>query len=228
MFAQKWLLYLLQTRSYRLDTQSSKSTESGLSLIECLMAIVVIALTGAMMLPPLFVASATRVQNRRAEQALQLAQGEVERVRALVTQKRQNAGNLPRVANAVNLSSVPAPNVAPTKTRAVTSACTSSANQQTEPTEPLGIILDADCNPDFLMQVFRTQGDNNQFELGVRVYSSSALGNIGNGLQTEEASLKYSTGTGNQKVFPLAVIYTDIRAVNSSQSMCNFQVHSDC
>ena len=248
MFYLKWLLHI----SNRSQCQGGKNlkfsalkvpvTEQGLSLIECLMSIVVIALTGAMMLPPLFVATANRVQNRRAEQALQLAQGEVDRVRALVEQQTQDDRNLPKVAtNVTELSNVPAPGAISSITRSVSTACNSAelpANtvlgfsatpELPAVTEFLNIDLDgkADCEPEFLMQIFRTEATNDQFELGVRVYASSADPQ-NQALKTDEASLKYTTGTGNQNSSPLAVVYTEIKAVNAIQSMCKFQFHDAC
>jgi len=60
-----------------------RHSESGLTLMECVVAIAVVALAGALITPPLFLAAATRVQNRRSEQALQIAQGEIDRIRTL-------------------------------------------------------------------------------------------------------------------------------------------------
>lgn len=248
MFHLKWLLYIAdkskgkELRKITFNPSAKPISEQGLSLIECLMAIMVIALTGAMMLPPLFVATANRVQNRKAEQALQLAQGEVDRVRALVEQKTQDDRNLPKVAtNVTSLSEVPAPGSISSITRSVSTACDSpillfQRNPRLAATRPLpsvnellNIDLDgeAGCEPEFLMQIFRTEATNDQFDLGVRVYSSVANPES-QALKTEEASLKHTTGTGNQKVLPLAVLYTEIKAVNAIQSMCKFQYHSTC
>ncbi|NET10377.1 MAG: type II secretion system protein, partial [Symploca sp. SIO2B6] len=83
--------------SARTKGESSQSSEEGLTLLECVVAIAVIALTGAMIGPPLVMAAATRVQNRRAEQAQQLAQGEVDRIRAMVIQGNATAELLPKL-----------------------------------------------------------------------------------------------------------------------------------
>ena len=101
--------------------QGGGASEDGLTLLECLVAIAVIALTGAMIGPPLVMAAATRVQNRRAEQALQLAQGEVDRIRAMVIRGTTNTENsegnlasltadeLPALVTVENLKDHPAP-----------------------------------------------------------------------------------------------------------------------
>lgn len=62
----------------------SKYSEQGFSLLEALISIAVIAVVISSFTPPIFLAVGTRVQNRRAEQAMQLAQAEVDRVRRLV------------------------------------------------------------------------------------------------------------------------------------------------
>ena len=54
------------------------NAESGLTLIECIVAIVIISVVGVAITPPLFLATAARVQTNRAEQAVQIAQGEVD------------------------------------------------------------------------------------------------------------------------------------------------------
>ena len=56
---------------------------SGLTLIECLVAIAVIGLTAAVMAPVMVFSMATRVQSQRAEQALQIAQGEIDQIRLM-------------------------------------------------------------------------------------------------------------------------------------------------
>ncbi|MEM9817765.1 MAG: prepilin-type N-terminal cleavage/methylation domain-containing protein, partial [Cyanobacteria bacterium P01_D01_bin.6] len=68
-------------RLARLVKPTSLSDESGLTLIECVMAIVVVGLMGAAIAPMMVASVATRVQSQKAEQALELAQGEIDRVR---------------------------------------------------------------------------------------------------------------------------------------------------
>ena len=56
----------------------------GLTLIECLVAIVIISITVVAITPPIFVATASRIQSRRAEQANAIAQAEIDRIRTIV------------------------------------------------------------------------------------------------------------------------------------------------
>ncbi|HIK26820.1 MAG: type II secretion system GspH family protein [Oscillatoriaceae bacterium SKW80] len=67
-------------------------TEKGLTLIECLVGMMVIAIIISAITPPLLIAFATRVQNYKASQAMKIAQGEIERVRLLVEKGKYQAG----------------------------------------------------------------------------------------------------------------------------------------
>lgn len=67
----------------------AKSTEEGLTLIESLAAIVIFGLAVVAISPPIALSLAARVRAHRAEQALNLAQGEIDRVRLLVEQGNQ-------------------------------------------------------------------------------------------------------------------------------------------
>jgi type II secretory pathway pseudopilin PulG len=220
--------------------------EEGLTLIEGLIAIVIVSITVVMITPPIFWATASRVQTRRAEQALQIAQGEVERVRSLVER-----GTIQQLSATAALEQLPptqagldeeevrqagqvlAPKAA--KTGLVTSLknCTSTTINTGSTNEYAQVKIDtdasADCEPNFLVQVFRSQGldrDGNPvaagqvptaFVMGVRVYAAVAKDELTAGRGKEQqASLKGTSGLGQQKNFPLAVFYSTI--VPSSQS----------
>lgn len=224
------------------------SGEQGLTLLECLMAVAVMGLTIGLVLPPLFIATATRVQTRRAEQALQLAQGEVDRIRNLVALQQHTPGNLPAVINPPGgrLQDAGAPNRASSQIRtSLTSGCSRHDGTPVSATTALMVDIDADCKADFMMQVFRTTGSTSQaeqigqqrpssFELGVRVYSllagrssaTSALVNPGGtltGLLTDAASLGLTNGQGNQLKRPLAVLYTNVSWGDQDATLCGYQ-----
>ncbi|MBD2462851.1 hypothetical protein H6G89_17565 [Oscillatoria sp. FACHB-1407] len=212
------------------------SSEDGLSLLECLMAIAVIMLTAALITPPLFIATATRVQNRRAEQALQLAQGEIDRLRVLVSQGQNTPGRLPAaVGTATNPA---APSGLSNQLRSINSSCNTYNDEQIPATSALRVDVDGDCQFDFLMQVFRTDGSlpasedptNNpaalqrrtDFVVGVRVYSFLAQNNLGS-LETQQASLRLTSGQGSQRRRPLAVLYSRMNWSDQSFNLC--QIH---
>ncbi|MEL6222593.1 MAG: prepilin-type N-terminal cleavage/methylation domain-containing protein [Cyanobacteria bacterium J06627_8] len=211
--------------------------DDGLTLMECLVAIVVVALTGALITPPLFLAAATRIQNRRAEQALQIAQGEIDRIRSLVEQGEHNVGNLPAVVPDVTVAG--APTTIGASIRTVNNTCLNIYDNLTIPaTTLLPIDTDGDCQSDFFLQSFRTRGGlvavNQQpsdFEVGVRVYASNIATNAGTlrpGLQTTEASLQFTTGEGNQRQFPMAVLYTDVTWDGSGVSLFCYHNAAAC
>lgn len=219
---------------------TSKKNDQGLTLMECIVAIAVIALTSAMIGPPLVLAAATRLQNRRAEQAVQIAQGEIDRVRTLVSISQHQRQVLPTVTNAADLEAVPAPANAIQLLQSIDNGCSTYTGTPLAVAQVLPIDIDGDCEEDFLMQVFRDEGDistaednrgNNgrpsTFNMMVRVYAASARTNLGsNALETEPASLRFTSGQGNQQERPLAVIMSEMSWSDSDGSL--FCYHGDC
>lgn len=225
------------------------STEKGLTLLECLIAVSVMGLTIGLVLPPLFIATASRVQTRRAEQAFQIAQGEVDRIRTLVALDRHVSSSLPQAAAAgVKAEDVAVATKASTKVRTSKAGCSNADPGTTQPQIDTAVLvdIDADCQPDFLMQVFRTQGTlstsqasdsdprPSQFDLGVRVYSilagrtSATASQVGpgsslTGLEKKPASLGLTNGQGNQLKRPLVALYTSISWSDRDGTLCSYQ-----
>ena len=80
---QPWkprLLSLLQKQHLLTDKNS------GLTLIEGLVAILIVSAVTTAITPMMFLSVATRIQNRRSEQALQLAHGQIDQIRVLMEQ----------------------------------------------------------------------------------------------------------------------------------------------
>jgi type II secretory pathway pseudopilin PulG len=218
---------------------SNSASEQGVTLVECLVAIAALALAGAMIAPPLFVTAATRLQNQRAEQAMQIAQGEIDRVRFLVERGLHVQSRLPATTGSTTLSSTPAPTGFAQYIVSPNDSCPSQFNRSTG-SYPAALPIDkamkvdtnGDCNPDFMMQVFRTNvppvspepanGRPREFDIMVRVYANPAFDNFGN-LQTTPASLQFTTGEGNQRVRPLAVLSTKVYWSDKNFSLCAFQ-----
>lgn len=219
----------------------NRSSESGVTLLECLIGVAVIAITATLILPPLFIASASRVQNRRAEQAFQIAQDEIDRIQTLVASGRHSATNLPASAGAFTNGA----NVGPPTGVAGVRKCvnTGLANQYTGvgvgalqaiPIDIDGITVDGDpCAPEFYMQVFRSVNPNdtapgssrqNSFILGVRVYSAIARPNFGSmTTPVQPAALNITSGTGSQRVRPLVALYTRMTWSDQGTTLC--QLH---
>lgn len=180
------------------------SSEQGLTIMECLVAVLLIIITIAMIAPPLVLATATRVQNRRAEQAMRVAQGEIDRLRTAVAMGLHAPANLPAVATgatAATLASVPAPTAIDTRLRSLNPTGASCPTTRFDPNSnppptavaagsTLPVDVDGDCVAEYLVQTFRTAGLTSsteqatgrlrrpsEFDVGVRVYPIQAASN---------------------------------------------------
>ena len=87
-------LWLVLTKASK---PRSKSSGDGFTLIESLVAIIIVSITVVAISPPIFWATGTRVQNRRAEQALSIAQATIDQVRARVERGGSTALELPAI-----------------------------------------------------------------------------------------------------------------------------------
>lgn len=196
-----------------LKLSQGKNSEQGISLLECLMAIVVISVVIASFSPPIFLAVATRVQNRRAEQAIQLAQGEVDKVRRTVEMGNYADTDLPPVGGS-NVRQQSAPGGSQVLNIQNNQRYATSATSSAE------IDVNGDRKADFYVQTYRSPGVQNTsntrtvaFCLGVRVYSASAIGQNFGTLENPPqrlASLQMTTALGSQRRRPLAAMYTSV------------------
>jgi type II secretory pathway pseudopilin PulG len=236
-----WLLL----KGQPLGQQPPRSAEQGMTIIECLAAIAVMVITITLMTPPLIVATATRVRNQRSEQAFQLAQGEVDRIRTLVVRGNHTVENLPDISASTKIQDTPAPTaLLNAKLESPKADCdTFVANRvgATAPDKPVPnqlIRVDVDGKPDcqaeFLMQVFRSTGSttiseasrgNNakpdEFMVGVRVYWIGAQTSLSR-LETTPVSLGLTGGVGKQDTRPLVVLYMPISWGEANTSVCGY------
>ena len=209
----------------KLNTQ-----KAGLTLIECLVAIVVIAITMAAIGPMMVFSVATRVQNQKTEQALQLAQGEIDKVRLVVEQGGDYGGRLSNLS----LVAAPASISIPTAVAAPTAPFILSTETATATTQARKIDTDGDGKSDFAIQLFRTKGIELPsqtvgvtastpvvFNVGVRVYDARAESNLGS-LVTSTTSLTFTSGEGNRGRRPLAVLYGQIAQGDRDGSLCQY------
>lgn len=178
-------LWLVLTKASK---SRSKSSVAGFTLIESLVAIIIISITVVAISPPIFWATGTRVQNRRAEQALSIAQATIDQVRARVERGGSTAIELPAIDTGVaagkrpnpigplpsaqwtsmqgitptcNTVSQLKPAVAAVEAVGSTPATPAKAAEQQYPgiNQYLPVMTTTDCSkPDFLVQVFRNDG----------------------------------------------------------------------
>jgi len=222
----------LATALRRRDRQS----ESGLTILEALVAIIMIAIVGAMITPPIIIAVATRLQNQRVQQAYQLAQGEVDRVRGLVDNGEHTPDMLPDTVGNGPLENHDAPTGAINDLQSVNDAEDTYDGDAIAANAALPIDVTGDGEADFLLQSFRTDGVTSDseanglnrptsFSVGVRVYVIlDDMNEIPWGsLETDEASIRLTSGDSDQRTNPLAVLYSNINWSDTSDSLCEFQ-----
>lgn len=208
-------------------TINLKIEAQGFTLVESLMGILVITVVLVTITPTIVISTATRVQNRRAEQAMQIAQAEVDRIRVFVEQGGAYTAQLPPVYSGTitnnNIATVAAPT---TFVNAINiNASRELANASTK---AFGVDIDKDTQADYYVQIFRDGDDSAKvtgatgditlvaFQLGVRVYSKVAK--VGS-LQIQPASLQFTTSSGSQEFKPLAVAYTTVARSDAKVSL---------
>ena len=216
---------LLQVLDFAMKSREVKnSAEKGLTLIECLVAIAVIASTIGVIAPVTILAVATRVQNQRAEQAIHIAQSELDRVRLTV----ERGGNyVLNVASSTSGTTVSSLDAVPPPEKIDDSAASTST------TAARGVDTDGDNNDDFAVQLFRTDSSAGTvngvpvaFEVGVRVYRADTINkfapNAASKLDQDQAALTFTSGEGQSATRPLAVLYTTIVKSDRTDSLCDY------
>ncbi len=206
-------------------TQDKHAPEQGLTIMECLVAIMLIGLTVAMVTPPLLVATASRVQNRRAEQAAQVAQDEIDRINTMVQQGTHESRFLPKsigplvggdFRTAVAAPTTQASLLASPRRRDISACPAASApygtyaaytNQQLLVNQALPVDVDGDCTPDFFTQVFRTDGKTSTSELQKPLINQRPA-KFEIGVRVYSALARNNFGTGNLKTDPAPILAT--------------------
>ncbi|MDA0673729.1 MAG: hypothetical protein O3C67_08515 [Cyanobacteria bacterium] len=194
--------------------------EAGLTLLECLVAIIVVAFSAAAVAPALVLTVATRVQSQKADQALALGQGEIDRIRLIMERGPENVDELP----------LSVPGLADTDIRTVSAPSSFvPSGSYTDPVAQARLVdIDGDGKNDFGVQVFRgigvlpSSGNSTPvaFSMGVRVYDIRAQDNFP--LETGQAAVGLTSGEGQRRKRPLAVLYTNILRGDANSSLCDY------
>jgi type II secretory pathway pseudopilin PulG len=232
----QWALSLLTAnRRQRLtDTPDQcHQAEHGLTIIECLVAIVIITLTVVAITPPIMLATATRIQSRKVEKANQVAQGEIDRIRLLVERGSYQISELPGAITGNAINTAPVASGSPTSglVYSPSSSCNTYPGTSTpSATDLVRVDVDGDCQADYVMQVFRTTGYTPSgispavpysFVMGVRVYAYYPSQPF-IPLDTTRASSRMGTGaldSAGGKRRPMAVLYGPMARNDSSRSL---------
>ncbi|PZO37038.1 MAG: hypothetical protein DCF17_16425 [Shackletoniella antarctica] len=201
------------------NSPGAQAQQQGFSLIECLVAIIMVALVTSAIAPALVISVATRVHSQKADQALALAQREIERTRVLVERGDITAATVatlppPLAADFAdaNINAAPAPTTLGTGAASATRA--------------VPIDFNDDGDDDFFVQRYRTRGQVVDgvpvaFAMGVRVYDRSATGV----LSIEPASLVMTSNEAGRRTRPLASLYTTMATSNQGESLCNLNTY---
>ncbi len=217
-------MLLIVRKSYHLRQSSSNQ---GFTLLETLVAILIITLVGAAIAPPIILSAATRIQNQRVEQANGIARGEMDRIKLLVERGDYQTANLPPSSGSNPIQNTPAPD-------AISNLNTNNLNNptaaRTSPTQSFSVDLDRDSNtpPEFVVQTFRGQEQAVSstittpaaFIMGVRVYSSRSFANGARPTLTQPTKLGFTSGESLQR--PLAVLYIPIVRSDQRFSLCKY------
>jgi prepilin-type N-terminal cleavage/methylation domain-containing protein len=203
---------------------SPNLSTQGLTIIECLVAMVIASVVLAFISPPILLSVATRIQNQKAEQSFALAQSEVDRVRALLERggTYTNDDLPPFGADDIGTD----PPFAPPSSGA---AGFTTVRADMTATKGLAVDVNQDGTYDFVVQTFRDDGqavsDTDStliaFDMEVRVYAYKALTGGGT-LLTKAAPLGFTSGDGSQNTRPLSVIYTRLTRSDSKESFCKY------
>jgi hypothetical protein len=172
------------------------------------------------------------VQSQRIEQALEVAQAEVDRIRLLVERGGYQTADLPQSVPETftdeDLGNYPAPNYG------TAVASTTTLYESLPPSGLRAVDLDGDGTNDYAIQVFRSPGtaftpeDGTSdvlvaFGLGVRVYDIDAVDAQPSGiLGSTPARASMTSGEGERGEKPLAVVYTRIARGDSQDTYCNY------
>jgi prepilin-type N-terminal cleavage/methylation domain-containing protein len=201
---KKTLLYLL-------------SNEGGFTIVESLVAILVVSILLAAIAPVLSLSVATRVQSRRVEFATQAAKAYIDGVRT------QKITAPPETTATYTTATNPAPTATGTLTCSANSYCTAP----TSTTSALYCVdfdstnsCESNSLTDVVVQAFRYNASNNNtsnpsvtgYTLGLRVYRADAFKSSATLLKnnpTKNTQNPFTAGVG-QKTAPLVEMTADI------------------
>ncbi|NER83155.1 MAG: type II secretion system protein [Leptolyngbya sp. SIO1D8] len=228
----------------------SNNPEAGLTLIESLIAIIVIGLTVSAITPAFVLAVATRVQSQRTEQANQIAQDEIDKARIVMELGTVDDPGTPDVetresflpvdAGDEDVDAVEAPGTFLSLTNA--GCLRDDLDDLPGVEEACSIDINGDGEADFAVQTYRVNsytapdGEIAAFEMGVRVYAYEATkdpdatgdGDVdGIDVNTERASAGLTSGPrnnerGSYRFAPLAVVYATLVRSEEENSLCDY------
>ena len=214
--------------------QALHSSQKGLTLFECLVAILVVNLAIAMLTMPLAIVAATRLRNDRINKASEVARQSLDRLRAMLEQgvnvRGDSSGLLPAQATAANLSLEPHP-----------TSVVECPGEQWFTSDPQKACLQRVGIHEFAVQIIRGPVATNSanqvlsYPVQVRVYERQAIKSIESSAPTGpiEAQPVLFTAASDQiqapnKENPLAVLSTCILRADSNEALNSLQTGNAC
>lgn len=196
--------------NYQQKQLVNQSSQTGLTIIECLVAMLMVSILMAAIAPVVALSVGTRVQARRVERATQAARAYIDGV---------SAGTIAAPARTASVSF--ATNVAaPTSSGSLTCTTSTTGYPYCSNTSTSSLYCfdfdgggcSASSSQDLVVQAFRTNQDQN-YLLGLRVYRADGFSNT-NPLVKSDSSNKrtqatFTGGMGNYKA-PLVEMTTEI------------------
>ena len=212
--------------------RSHGGATAGLTLLEILVALFVIQAVVAVSAPLVVLAVSTRVQNQRADQALQVAQGEIDRVKTAVARGDdfKNEIDVPAVNVASRLDFTDVAKVPPP------TSVLDNDNYKTDFRVAKAVFLDSANEPKMEVKVFSNYIDFIDdagadpatslavFDVGVRVYRADAVQNRPAELGIEQANYGFAGNAISSETLnsPLAVLSASVFKSDTGQSLCDY------
>ncbi len=201
--------------------QTSPSDQSGFTIIESLIAVIVIAILMTAISPVIVLSVATRVQSRRVELATDAATGYLDAIKS----KRITPPDSPITGGTENIASYSPPTVGSLTCSTANGYCTAPAtNLYCVDGDGGGCTMNS--NKDFVIQAFRynkaSSDVDDGYQLGLRVYRADGFASNGGNLG--KAPVKQNTFTGGigDRKTPLFEITTEIsNKATSFGDLCN-------
>lgn len=235
------------TKAGKILAYYSKSRQGGFTIIESLVAIVVVSVLLAAIAPVIILSVATRVQARRVEFATQAAKSYIDGVRT----KQIEPPAPPATDTALkdsNVTTNPGSLNCAANSYCTNTTGTTSTGTPPSPTNFYCVDFDGVGNPnipndppkchsssttDMVVQVFRNKTSATGYALGVRVYRANAFKSGITFKALKDSNVKQQqtftggTGLGNQQA-PLVEMSTDITdTVPSYSDLCSRLQGSD-
>lgn len=226
-----WSIKSIVKHYFRQSQQVDKTT--GFTLLECLVALFVIQFVVAASAPLIAISVGTRVQNQFADQALQVAQGEIDRIKTAVA-RGENYNNRIDVISTTAISQTDFADK--TKAPPPENLSTAANEHLTDATFAKPVDLDGDGTADLAVQVFRnyidfidrttpppTVTDLAAFDIGVRVYRAESLANF-TAAQLSVEPIKYglTARVGGRSPQPVAVLTASVFKSDTGESLCDY------